>query len=50
MAPGVLIVGSLPESDAEAGGQRGSQALRRTGEGLWPGSVAVAARIRERDL
>jgi hypothetical protein len=29
MAPGVLIVGSLPESDAEAGGERGRQALRR---------------------
>jgi predicted AAA+ superfamily ATPase len=29
MAPGVLIVGSLPESNAEAGGDRGVEALRR---------------------
>lgn len=29
MAPGVLVVGSLPESDIEAGGERGVQALRR---------------------
>ena len=29
MAPGVLVVGSLPESDMEAGGQRGADALRR---------------------
>jgi len=29
MAPGILIVGSLPESDTEAGGQRGIEALRR---------------------
>ena len=29
MAPHVLIVGSLPESDAEAGGEKGVQALRR---------------------
>ena len=29
MAPGVLIVGSLPESDAEAGGERGEAALLR---------------------
>ena len=29
MAPGVLIVGSLPESDAEAGGPRGEAALLR---------------------
>jgi predicted AAA+ superfamily ATPase len=29
MSPGVLIVGSLPESDAEAGGDRGKAALRR---------------------
>ena len=29
MAPGILIVGSLPESDTEAGGQRGVEALRR---------------------
>ena len=29
MAPGVLVVGSLPESDAEAGGERGKEALRR---------------------
>ena len=29
MSPGVLIVGSLPESDAEAGGERGRAALRR---------------------
>jgi hypothetical protein len=29
MAPGVLVVGSLPESDMEAGGARGVQALRR---------------------
>jgi hypothetical protein len=29
MAPQVLIVGSLPESDAEAGGEKGVQALRR---------------------
>ena len=29
MAPGVLIVGSLPESDAEAGGARGREALLR---------------------
>jgi hypothetical protein len=29
MAPGALIVGSLPESDAEAGGERGKEALRR---------------------
>ncbi|HVU21971.1 MAG TPA: DUF499 domain-containing protein [Rhizomicrobium sp.] len=29
MAPGILIVGSLPESDAEAGGERGKAALRR---------------------
>jgi hypothetical protein len=27
--PGVLIVGSLPESDAEAGGARGREALLR---------------------
>jgi hypothetical protein len=29
MVPGVLIVGSLPESDAEAGGTRGREALLR---------------------
>jgi predicted AAA+ superfamily ATPase len=29
MSPGVLVVGSLPESDMEAGGARGVQALRR---------------------
>ena len=29
MAPGILIVGSLPESDTEAGGQRGIEALLR---------------------
>ncbi len=29
MAPGVLIVGSLPESDLEAGGEKGVKALRR---------------------
>lgn len=29
MAPGVLVIGSLPESDMEAGGERGVQALRR---------------------
>jgi hypothetical protein len=29
MAPGVLVVGSLPESNMEAGGQRGVEALRR---------------------
>jgi predicted AAA+ superfamily ATPase len=29
MVPGVLVVGSLPESDAEAGGDKGAQALRR---------------------
>jgi len=29
MAPGVLIVGSLPESDLEAGGPKGIAALRR---------------------
>jgi predicted AAA+ superfamily ATPase len=29
MVPGVLIVGSLPESNAEAGGDRGIEALRR---------------------
>ena len=29
MAPGVLVVGSLPESDVEAGGEKGAQALRR---------------------
>ncbi|MGH8268431.1 MAG: DUF499 domain-containing protein, partial [Steroidobacteraceae bacterium] len=29
MVPGVLIIGSLPESDAEAGGPRGREALLR---------------------
>jgi hypothetical protein len=29
MVPGILIIGSLPESDAEAGGERGTAALRR---------------------
>ncbi len=29
MVPGILIVGSLPESDLEAGGDKGVQALRR---------------------
>jgi len=29
MSPGMLVVGSLPESDMEAGGERGAQALRR---------------------
>jgi hypothetical protein len=29
MVPGILIIGSLPESDAEAGGERGKAALRR---------------------
>lgn len=29
MAPGVLVVGSLPESMAEAGGERGQEALTR---------------------
>ena len=29
MVPGILIVGSLPESDLEAGGEKGVQALRR---------------------
>lgn len=29
MAPGILVVGSLPESIAEAGGEKGVQALRR---------------------
>nr|WP_246330294.1 DUF499 domain-containing protein [Endobacter medicaginis] len=29
MAPGVLIIGSLPESDLEAGGEKGVAALRR---------------------
>ena len=29
MVPGILIVGSLPESDAEAGGQKGKAALLR---------------------
>ena len=29
MAPGVLVIGSLPESDMEAGGEKGALALRR---------------------
>jgi hypothetical protein len=29
MAPGVLVVGSLPESDSEVGGQKGKEALLR---------------------
>jgi hypothetical protein len=29
MVPGILVVGSLPESDLEAGGEKGVQALRR---------------------
>jgi uncharacterized protein len=29
MVPGTLVVGSLPESDTEAGGEKGAQALRR---------------------
>jgi hypothetical protein len=29
MVPGVLVIGSLPESDLEAGGQKGIAALRR---------------------
>jgi predicted AAA+ superfamily ATPase len=29
MVPRILIIGSLPESDAEAGGERGKAALRR---------------------
>ena len=29
MAPGVLVIGSLPESDAEAGGPKGALALQR---------------------
>jgi len=29
MAPGVVVIGSLPESDAEAGGDKGVRALRR---------------------
>lgn len=29
MVPGILVVGSLPESDIEAGGDKGVQALRR---------------------
>jgi Protein of unknown function (DUF499) len=29
MVPGILVVGSLPESAAEAGGEKGVQALRR---------------------
>jgi hypothetical protein len=29
MVPGILVVGSLPESDMEAGGERGAAALRR---------------------
>ena len=29
MVPGALIIGSLPESDLEAGGEKGSMALRR---------------------
>ncbi|HQT74814.1 MAG TPA: DUF499 domain-containing protein [Acidiphilium sp.] len=29
MVPGILVIGSLPESDAEAGGERGKEALLR---------------------
>lgn len=29
MAPGILVVGSLPESDSEVGGQKGKEALLR---------------------
>jgi len=29
MAPGMVVIGSLPESDAEAGGDKGLRALRR---------------------
>ena len=32
MVPGVLVVGSLPESDVEAGGEKGVQALLRLEE------------------
>ena len=50
MVPGVLIVGSLPESDAEAGGSTRSRGTASTGEGVRPRAVGLAAGLWRRDL
>ena len=50
MAPGVLIIGSLPESDAEAGGAKGVAGAAAAGEGVRPRAVALAAGLGRRDL
>ena len=50
MAPGVLIVGSLPESDAEAGGDARRRGAAAAGEGVRPRAVALAAGLGRRDL
>jgi len=41
MVPGILIIGSLPESDAEAGGERGKAAFATTRKGVWPCAAVV---------
>jgi len=50
LVPHALVIGSLPESDAEAGGVRGKEALLRLGEGVRAGAIAVAAGYRRRDI
>jgi hypothetical protein len=50
LVPGILIVGSLPESDSEAGGARGSEAVVAAGEGIRAGAVGLAAGVGRRDL
>jgi hypothetical protein len=47
-APGVLVVGSLPGSGAEAGNQR--KALARYSGGFWRRSTSVGGRVRSDTL
>jgi len=50
MVPGILIIGSLPESDAEAGGERGKAAFATTRKGVWPCATVVVGRVEATNL
>ncbi len=48
--PGVLVVGSLPDSGAEVGDQRGRARLAGAGEGVRPRAIGLGAGARHRDV
>jgi hypothetical protein len=50
LVPHALIIGPLPESDAEAGGVKGKESPSALREGLRPHAVGLAAGIGRRDL